>query len=121
MGRDFAGVVEEGSFKGKEVYGTSGPLIAFTQDGAHAEYCMVPENAVAIKPKNLSFLQASTVGVSFTTASIALKRARTTTADVVLVLGANGSVGSAVTQLAKVMGCKVITASRRDNTDYQSP
>src|ERR1700710_733228 len=62
-GRDFSGTVVEGppSLVGQEVYGTSGFTQAFTVDGAQAEFILVPEDAVAVKPKNLSFVQAATV------------------------------------------------------------
>jgi NADPH2:quinone reductase len=72
------------------------------------------------KPHNLSLTQAARVGVPFTTASIALHRAGTLTADIVLILGVAGTVGSAVVQLAKGMGCKVITASRHDSEDINT-
>ncbi|KAJ8097688.1 chaperonin 10-like protein [Lipomyces tetrasporus] len=119
-GRDYSGTIVDGPkhMIGQVVFGTSGSLLGFTADGVHAEYCLVPEDAVAPKPSNLSTLQAATVGVPFTTALLCLRRARATAEDVVLVLGATGAVGSAVVQVAKALGCKrVITASRRDSTD----
>jgi NADPH:quinone reductase-like Zn-dependent oxidoreductase len=121
-GRDFSGVIEEGPVNmiGEEVYGTSGNLLGFSQDGTYAQYCLVPQDAVARKPHNLSFAQAARVGVPFTTAAIALRRAATLPSDTVLVLGAAGTVGSAAVQLAKGMGCQVITASRHDNEDINT-
>ncbi|KAK9314010.1 hypothetical protein V1524DRAFT_434282 [Lipomyces starkeyi] len=119
-GRDFSGTIVDGPKDriGEDVYGTSGSTFGFSRDGAHAEYCLFPETAVVGKPHTLSYLQAASVGVPFTTGALCLRRARTTTEDVVLVLGATGAVGSAAVQVAKAMGCKsVITASRRDNTD----
>ena len=119
MGRDHSGVVEDGPshLKGLEVYGTSGPDFSFTEDGAHAEYCLVREDALAPKPTNLSFAQAATIGVPFTTATSVLQRAYTTATDKVLVLGANGAVGSAAIQIARLMGCRVFTAARSDAAD----
>jgi NADPH2:quinone reductase len=68
-GRDYAGTVVGGPLEwvGKDVYGTSGNSQAFTEDGAQAEFILVPENAVALKPKNISFAQAACIGVPFTT------------------------------------------------------
>lgn len=63
-----------------------------------SEYCLVHEDALAPKPKSLSFAQAACVGVPFTTAALTLRRANTSSSDTVLVLGAAGSVGSAVVQ-----------------------
>ena len=105
---------------GTEVYGTSGFTQAFSIDGAQAEYILVSEAAVAPKPKNLSFVQAATVGVPFTTASLVLRRARTKEGDVVLVLGANGAVGSAVVQLAKSLGAKVLAGTRDEKGDVNT-
>lgn len=121
-GRDYAGTIVEGPPDriGDEVYGTSGFTHAFTLDGFHAEYCLVSENAVAPKPKNLSFSEAACIGVPFTTASLTLRRASTSSSDVVLVLGANGAVGSAVVQVAKDKGCRVLRASRSDNEDINT-
>ncbi|KAK9385136.1 hypothetical protein V1515DRAFT_560521 [Lipomyces mesembrius] len=119
-GRDFSGTVVDGpdDLIGEPVYGTGGPALGFTVDGVHAEYCLVPQEAVVRKPESLSYLQAASVGVPFTTALLCLQRARATKNDVVLVLGATGAVGSAAVQVANAIGCRrVITASRRDITD----
>ena len=118
-GRDYAGIIEDGPAEliGKEVYGTSGNVLGFSADGCHAEYCLISRNAIAFKPSNLTFAQAATIGVPFTTAALALRRASVQPTDVVLVLGSSGSVGSAACQLAKNQGCKVLTAARRGPAD----
>ncbi|KAK9384481.1 chaperonin 10-like protein [Lipomyces mesembrius] len=116
-GRDFSGTIVDGPDEliGEPVYGTGGSALGFTVDGVHAEYCLVPQEAVVRKPESLSYLQAASVGVPFTTALLCLQRARATENDVVLVLGATGAVGSATVQGANAIGCRrVITASRRD-------
>jgi NADPH:quinone reductase len=84
---------------GREVYGTSGDSLGFSMDGTHAQYCLIPIDSLATKPSNLSFAQAATIGVPFTTAALALHRANVQSIDVVLVLGASGAVGSAACQL----------------------
>ncbi|CAF9932068.1 MAG: hypothetical protein HETSPECPRED_008273 [Heterodermia speciosa] len=119
LGRDYAGTVIDGpaDLTGQEVYGTSGNALGFTLDGTHAQYCIVPRTALASKPSNLSFAQAATVGVPFTTAALILRRAVLRSGEVVLVLGASGAVGSAVSQLAERRGCRVLRAARRDNVD----
>ncbi|KAH0218902.1 GroES-like protein, partial [Aureobasidium melanogenum] len=118
-GRDYAGTVVAGPehLLGSEVFGTSGRSFGFTDDGAHAQYCVVAEDAVAPKPKKLSFIQAASVGVPFTTASLMLRRAHVQAHEIVLVIGATGNVGSAAVQIATVKGCTVLTASRGDTTD----
>ena len=121
IGKDFAGTVVEGSddWVGKDVYGTSGSSFSFTEDGAQAEYAVLRENAVALKPKSLSFTQAASIGTPFTTGLTTLRRARAKSSDIVMVLGATGSVGSSVMQMAKGMGCKTISVGRH-GTDVNS-
>ena len=121
-GRDFSGTVVEGpsSLIGTEVYGTSGFTQAFSIDGAQAQYILVSEDAVAPKPKALSFVQAATIGVPFTTASLVLRRAALKKGETVLVLGANGAVGSAVVQLAKSLGAKVLAGTRDEKGDVNT-
>ncbi|CAH0026166.1 unnamed protein product [Clonostachys rhizophaga] len=121
-GRDWAGVVVEGkpALVGLEVFGTSGNTHAFTTDGFQAEYTLVHEDALTQKPKNLSFVQAATVGVPYTTASIEIEKAGIKKTDTVLVIGSSGAVGSAVVQLAKDTGARVLEASRQNNTDVNT-
>ncbi|KAJ5729897.1 uncharacterized protein N7483_004405 [Penicillium malachiteum] len=125
-GRDYSGIVidiagetgELSSWIGKSVYGTSGPTLGFSVDGTHAQYCLIPINALVEKPKSLSHIQAATVGVPFTTALLCLRRAQVNEKDVVLVLGSSGAVGSAAVQMAKAMGAKqVLSAARNKNSN----
>lgn len=116
-GRDFAGTIAAGPRSGEEVYGTSGFTHAFTIDGFHAEFCLVREDAVAPKPSNISFAQAACIGVPFTTAALTIRRAAIKPSDIVLVIGAHGSVGFSVVQLARERGCLVLTAARDDKAD----
>ncbi|KAL6856634.1 GroES-like protein [Trichoderma novae-zelandiae] len=122
VGRDYAGVVEEGprELVGQEVYGTSGDAYAFTKDGFQAEYCLIHEDEVALKPKNMSFVEAATVGVPFTTASQMVERAAVTESDTVLVIGANGAVGSAAIQLVENIGARIIKATRDETGDVNT-
>jgi len=60
------------------------------------------------------------VGVPFTTASLVLRRAGVKKGEVVLVLGANGAVGSAVVQLARGLGAKVLEGTRNDEGDVNT-
>ncbi|MFJ3482600.1 zinc-binding alcohol dehydrogenase family protein [Pseudomonas sp. NPDC090202] len=113
-GRDFAGVVVEGPQEliGQEVWGT-GNKIGFERDGSHAGYITLPAKGVALKPKSLSFVQAASLGVPYTTAWDALERSLVDANTRLLVIGANGAVGSAAIALAKVRGAKVLAAVRR--------
>jgi NADPH2:quinone reductase len=113
-GRDFAGIVIEGpqSLLGQEVWGT-GKEPGFFRDGSHAEYLTLPAKGVALKPKALSFVQAASLGVPFTTAWNALQRSLVTTGTRLLVIGANGAVGSAALAFGKILGAQVLGAVRR--------
>ena len=117
--RDYAGIVEAGPTElvVKEVYGTSGDSLGFSVDDTHAEYCVIPSDSITIKPSGLTFAQAATVGVPFTTAAVALGRALLQPTDVVLVLDASGAAGSAACQLTESRGCRVLTGARRDTAD----
>ena len=121
IGKDFAGTVVDGpdEWLGKDVYGTSGSTFSFKEDGAQAEFAVLKTSSLAEKPINISFAQAGAVGTPFTTAFTTLLRARTTPSDAVMVLGATGSVGSAVMQIAQSMGCKTISVGRH-GTDVNS-
>ena len=112
-GRDFAGVVVEGPqpLIGQEVWGT-GRELGFFADGSHAQFVKLPANGVALKPTHLSFAQAASLGVPYTTAWDALERSLVTAGTRLLVIG-GGAVGSAALALAKVRGAQVLAAARR--------
>lgn len=109
-GRDFAGIVLEGpeSLRGAEVWGTGGDLGA-TREGTHAERIVLPALAVRPKPATLTFEEAATVGVAFTTAWYALVEVGGMRPDDrVLILGAAGAVGAAATQICSWQGVATI-------------
>jgi NADPH:quinone reductase-like Zn-dependent oxidoreductase len=112
-GRDFAGVVVQGpqALIGQEVWGT-GRELGFFADGSHAQFVKLPANGVALKPTHLSFAQAASLGVPYTTAWDALERSLVTSGTRLLVIG-GGAVGSAALALAKVRGAQVLAAARR--------
>ncbi|MGN2405283.1 quinone oxidoreductase family protein [Pseudomonas syringae] len=113
-GRDFAGVVIEGpqALIGQQVWGT-GKEPGFFRDGSHAEYITLPAAGVALKPEALSFVQAASLGVPYTTAWDALQRSLVKSGTRLLVIGANGAVGSAAMALGKILGAQVLGAVRR--------
>jgi NADPH2:quinone reductase len=114
-GRDFAGVVVDGptNLLGTEVWGTGGD-VGFTRDGTHAEFIVVPVEAVTPKPHRLSFEQAACVGVNFITAHLGLvTRAKLQPGETLLVTGARGGVGSAVLQLGQSLNARLIAVDRK--------
>ncbi|CAD5108700.1 quinone oxidoreductase family protein [Zestomonas carbonaria] len=112
-GRDFAGVVVQGPAElvGQEVWGT-GNQIGFSRDGSHASHICLPASGVARKPASLSFVQAASCGVPYTTAWDALERTRVQTGTRLLVIGA-GAVAAAAVNLARALGAEVLIAARR--------
>lgn len=113
-GRDFAGVVVEGPSEllGRAVWGT-GKGLGFTRDGSHASHIALAAHDVTFKPEALSFAQAASCGVPFTTAWDALERSGVKAGTTLLVIGANGAVGDAAVNLAKARGAQVLAAVRR--------
>ncbi|HUB08197.1 MAG TPA: zinc-binding alcohol dehydrogenase family protein [Myxococcales bacterium] len=106
-GRDFAGVVKAGppAWRGASVWGTGGDL-GFTRDGTHAERLRLPVAALRRKPEKLTFAEAAAVGTPFAAALLGLTRASPAGGEVVLVVGAAGSVGSAAVQIAAWRGAR---------------
>ncbi|KAB2574485.1 Zinc-type alcohol dehydrogenase-like protein [Lasiodiplodia theobromae] len=100
------------SLLGATVFGTSGNTHAFTADGFHAEYAVVPVAGVSQVPAGIDAAAAATLGVPWTTAGLALERARVREGETVLVLGANGAVGRAAVSLARAKGCEVLRGVR---------
>jgi len=88
------------------------------RDGGFAEYTTLPSrNALAIQ-SDYSDAELATFSCSYSTAEGMLTRAQVTEADTVLVTGASGGVGSALVQLAKLRGARVIAlASEAKHND----
>jgi NADPH2:quinone reductase len=106
---DAAGIVEsigEGVTRvarGDRVY------VAGTISGAYAQQALCNQNQVHRLPSQLTFEQGAAVGVPYATAYRALfHRAAARPAEVVLVHGATGGVGTAAVQLARAAGLTVI-------------
>ena len=108
-GRDYSGVVVEGpeSILGQEVWGT-GKENGFIQDGSHAAFIKVNQNAISLKPKSLSFIEAANCGTPYITAWGGIEGCRIQEGMRVVVIGANGAVGNAAIELAKMRKAKVL-------------
>jgi NADPH2:quinone reductase len=95
-GRDFAGIVVDGpaAWVGAGVWGTGGD-IGFTRDGSHAELLKVPVAALTRKPEQLSFEEASAVGVNFVVGWLgAVETAELSKGETIAVFGVSaGSAG----------------------------
>ena len=95
------------------MFGSSGDL-GIRRDGTHATHLVVEAEAVVEKPKSISWEEAAGIGVPFVTAMEGLRRAGIPKAgETVLVMGVNGKVGQAATQIATWHGARVIGVVRR--------
>lgn len=115
-GRDFAGRVIEGpaNLIGRDVFGSSGDL-GIRRDGTHATHLVVEADAVVEKPASLTLEEAAGIGVPFVTAMEGLRRAGLPVpGETVLIMGINGKVGQAATQIATWRGARVIGVVRQD-------
>ncbi|MBO68633.1 MAG: alcohol dehydrogenase [Acidiferrobacteraceae bacterium] len=82
-------------------------------DGGFANYCKVPAiNALPIK-SNCSNAELATFPCSSSTAELMLERSGVTESDTILITGASGGVGSALIQLARRRGARVIALTDR--------
>jgi len=80
--------------------------------GTHAELVKVPVENVFPKPSNLSFEEAASVGLVFTTAwQMLVQRAQVKEGEVVLVHAAGSGVSTAAIQIVRLLGGKVIATA----------
>lgn len=106
-GSDFAGVVNAigpgvTKFKpGDEVVGHT------DKRGSHAEYAVVSEDFITIKPQNVSWEVAGSLFVAGATAYASVRAVGTKDGDKIVVSGAGGGVGSIAVQLARLKGADV--------------
>ncbi len=120
LGADIAGRVEAvgknvTQFKpGDEVFGD----ISGCGWGGFAEYVCASEDALALKPTNLSFEEAAAVPMAAVTALQGLRnKGQIQPGQKVLINGASGGVGTFAVQIAKSFGAEVTGVSSTRNVD----
>ncbi|XP_020593498.1 reticulon-4-interacting protein 1, mitochondrial [Phalaenopsis equestris] len=113
LGRDVSGeVIATGASVsslsiGQEVFGALHPTAV---RGTYADYAILLEDELSVKPSSVSHVEASAVPFAALTAWRALKcTARISKGHRLLVLGGGGAVGLAAIQLAVAVGCSVST------------
>jgi NADPH:quinone reductase-like Zn-dependent oxidoreductase len=90
-------------------------LLGQGRDGGMAELIAVPAANVIAKPADLSFEDAASIPLVFTTAlHMILTRARLRHGETVLVNAAGSGVGVAAIQIAKLHGARVIASAGSD-------
>src|SRR5215475_10488980 len=117
FGTDFAGVVEA---VGKDVTDfKSGDEVFGAKNGAVAEYiCVKADRAIVMKPSNITFEQAGSVGVAGLTALQGLRdKGRIQAGQKVLINGASGGVGTFAVQIARTYGAEVTAVCSTRNVD----
>lgn len=116
LGSDIAGLVDEVGegvtrFRpGDEVYGDNLAL-----KGGFAEYAIAPESALAHKPAQLTFAEASTIPQA---GAIALQGTKWAAGRRILINGAGGGSGSFAIQLAKRLGAHVTGVDNAAKLDF---
>jgi NADPH:quinone reductase-like Zn-dependent oxidoreductase len=115
-GSDVAGVVEGiGSavtrFRpGDEVFGSA--------NGSYAEFAAASEDALVLKPANLTFEGAATVAMAGQVAVLALIRhGKVGPGQRVLINGASGGIGTFAVQIAKALGAHVTGVASSRNQE----
>jgi NADPH:quinone reductase-like Zn-dependent oxidoreductase len=105
-GADMAGVIESvgsavTSFRpGDEVYGEAGA-------GCLAEYVIVAQDQIVLKPARLGFEQAAAVPMAAMTAFQGLRAGGIEKGQRTLINGAGGGIGTFAVQIAKALGAEV--------------
>jgi NADPH:quinone reductase-like Zn-dependent oxidoreductase len=117
MGVDYSGTIEAiganvTTFKpGDDVFGG--------RNGAFAQYVTVTaDRAIALKPANMTFEQAASVGIAGITALQALRdKGKLQSGQRVLINGASGGVGTFAVQIAKSFGAEVTAVCSTRNVE----
>ena len=120
LGADIAGRVEAvgrnvKQFQpGDEIFGD----LYWCGLGAFSEYVCVPENALALKPANMTFEEAAAVPQGAFTALHGLRdQGQVQPGQKVLINGASGAVGTFAVQIAKSFGAEVTGVCSTRNLD----
>jgi NADPH2:quinone reductase len=108
LGSEGAGVIEDANGSGFSI----GARVMFTgpygvsEDGAYSEYLAVKKENLSLIPANIDDVSAAGLPVAYLTAHMALSLAGFQAGKTVLSPAIGGSVGNAVTQLAKALGAR---------------
>jgi len=119
FGADIAGRVETAGkdtirFKpGDEVIGD----LSDYGFGGFAEYVVVPEQALTLKPQKLSFEEAAALPLAAVTALQALRKEQIRKGQKVLIAGSGGGVGTYAVQLAKYYGAEATGVCSTKNVE----
>jgi NADPH:quinone reductase-like Zn-dependent oxidoreductase len=117
LGMEFAGEVESGGAAVKE-FAVGEQVFGVTRFGANAEFVCVRESrAVAHKPSTMTFEEATAVCDGACIAQAAIRKARLSVGQSILIYGASGSIGTAAVQLAKNSQARVTAVCNTKNVE----
>jgi NADPH:quinone reductase len=108
LGNEGAGVVEQGGgtdFPGGSRVMFFGAYGAF-EDGTYSEWVAVSKEDLCLIPDNVDDVSAAGIPVAYLTAQVALTRAGFRAGKTVFAPAIGGSIGNAVTQMARALGAK---------------
>jgi NADPH2:quinone reductase len=108
LGNEGAGVVEEG---GGRDYPSGSRVMFFGaygafEDGTYSEWVAVRKEDLCLIPDNVDEVAAAGIPVAYLTAQVALTRAGFRKGKTVFSPAIGGSIGNAVTQMARALGAK---------------
>jgi NADPH:quinone reductase len=124
VGRDFAGVVEHvgadvtGYAAGDAVLGFVPGMSPGVHHGSWAELIVVPQDQVAHCPDGVDLAQAGAAPLVGVTALAVHDALGLSQGDTVLMIGANGGVGTIAVQLAAAAGASVLAPGLPEDHDY---
>src|SRR3989449_11160801 len=118
LGNEGAGVVEEG---GGTVFPVGSRVLFFGaygafEDGTYSEWVAVRKEDLCLIPDNVDDVSAAGIPVAYLTAQVALALADFRAGKTVLAPAIGGSIGNAVTQLARALGAKHAMSSTTNHT-----
>src|SRR6195256_6150667 len=121
LGGEGAGVVEEGggtAFPAGSRVMFTGPY-GVSENGTYSEWLVVRKENLCLIPDNIEDLSAAGVPVAYLTAQMTLSLAGFAPGKTVLSPAIGGSVGNAVTQLAKAQGAKHAISTTTNHSKAQ--
>jgi NADPH:quinone reductase-like Zn-dependent oxidoreductase len=115
-GTDVAGIVE--AIGGDVTRFTVGDAVFGSSNGSYAEYSIASEDALALKPANVTFEQAAVVPMAGMVALQALRdHGQVQPGQTVLINGASGGIGTFAVQIAKSLGAHVTAVCSAGNAE----